>query len=80
MELREMAVRRYGEDDAVPIILNTKEACGYFTQHVRRGCISLAWNSGRGMSGSWHLTSDEAQRLADLLHAMVDTNGASQGD
>lgn len=71
-ELQAMTVRRFGEDESTPIVLDPKSACGLFSDHVRRGCIALTWNDGRGTSGTWHLTSADAARLADLLHAMSD--------
>lgn len=69
-------VRRWLEDESTPVTLETtdRRACGTASDHVRKGCIALAWNNGRGTSGLFHLTTADALRLSDLLRAMADAN------
>lgn len=71
--LLSLMVRRWGEDEATPIVLDDRQACGSYSDHLRHGCIGLAVEFG-GRSGLVHLTSDEALRLSDLLRAMAETN------
>lgn len=72
VNLETMTVRRWGEEEDTPIVLDPRRACGLFSDHVRRGCITLTWSDGRGRSGIWHLTTADALRLSDLLRAMAD--------
>lgn len=74
LRLSVLVVRRFGEDQAAPIVLDDRKAtCGSASDCIRRGCIGLDI-SGRGGSRLVHLTSDEALRLSDLLRAMHDSN------
>jgi hypothetical protein len=79
LDLQGLTVRRFGDVESTPIMIDPKQVCGLFSDHHRLGCIALAWNDGRGRSGTWHLTTADALRLSDLLRAMADTN-ASGGD
>lgn len=68
-----LTVRRFGEDELTPIVLDDRKACGTATDHLRRGCIGLHLEGG-GMSGLVHLTTDEALRLSDLLRVMAEAD------
>lgn len=68
--LASLMVRRFGEDEATPIVLDNRRACGTVRDHYRRGCIGLVFEGG-GWSSLVHLTTDEALRLSDLLRAMA---------
>jgi hypothetical protein len=72
-----LEVRRWGDDDTTPIVLNDRRACGFYTNHLRRGCIGIHIEVG-GHTRLVHLTTDEALRLSDLLRAMAsaDAEGA----
>lgn len=71
--LQVLGVRRWGEDEATPVVFDTRRACGTYSDHLQRGCMALLWNNGQGTSGVVHLTPDDALRLSDLLRAMADT-------
>ena len=69
MDLAALTVRRWGEDEGTPIVLD-RNACGTFSDHYKRGCIGLRLE-GHGMTRLVHLTTYEALRLSDLLRAMA---------
>lgn len=71
--LLSLMVRRFGEDNPTPVVIDDRRACGTFSDHLDRGCIGLQV-CGNGWHDLIHLTSDEALRLADLLRAMAKTN------
>jgi hypothetical protein len=71
--LANLEVRRWGEDEATPIVLNDRAACGRGSDHLRRGCIGL-YIHGNGSHQLVHLATDEALRLSDLLRAMADAD------
>ena len=66
-----LGVRRWGENQTTPVVIDNRRACGTWSDHQQRGCIGIAWDSGRGASGLLHLTPDDALRLSDLLRAMA---------
>ncbi|TDD97603.1 hypothetical protein [Actinomadura rubrisoli] len=68
-------VRRFGEHERIPIVLNDRGACGLPSDHRRRGCIGLNIQGG-GSHQLVHLTADEALRLSDLLRAMAEADTA----
>lgn len=68
-----LAVRRFGDDELTPIVLDDRKACGTGSDHLERGCIGLHLEGG-GISGLVHLTTDEALRLSDLLRAMAEAD------
>lgn len=68
-----LGVRRWGEDEITPIVLDHRSACGTLSDHCRRGCIGIVTKRG-GSEGMIHLTTEEALRLSYLLRAMADTN------
>lgn len=70
--VRLVGVRRWGEDDTTPVAIDSRTACGTYSDHFRNGCIALAWDDNRGTSGTLHLTSDDALRLSDLLRAIAE--------
>lgn len=73
-----LGVRRWGEDDVTPVVIDTRAGCGdRWSDHFRKGCIGIAIRTGRG-EGLIHLTSADALRLSDLLRAMADVNEAAQ--
>jgi hypothetical protein len=72
--LQLLGVRRWGENDATPVVTDSRKACGTHSDHLRRGCIGLLWDNGRGVSGTVHLTTDDALRLSDLLRAMAEVD------
>jgi hypothetical protein len=73
-------VRRFGEHERTPIVLNDRRACGHPSDHRRRGCIGLNIQGG-GSHQLVHLTSEEALRLSDLLRAMAQADIAhDEGD
>lgn len=74
--LKTLTVRRWGENDHTPVVLDARDVCGTWSDHFKRGCIGLALE-GQGMTSLVHLTTDEALRLADLLRAMAATNGVA---
>lgn len=72
-KLSALQVRRYGEDEMTPIVLDDRRICGLGSDHIRKGCIALHVE-GHGSSGLIHLTTVEALRLSDLLRAMADAD------
>lgn len=69
-----LGVRRWGEDDVTPIVIDTRAGCGdRWSDHLRKGCIGMAIRTSRG-KGLIHLTSADALRLSDLLRAMAEAN------
>jgi hypothetical protein len=66
-----VGVRRWGEDETTPVVIDARAACGTWSDHRARGCIGIEIDNGRGASGLLHLTADDALRLADLLRAMA---------
>jgi hypothetical protein len=70
-----IGVRRWGEEDATPIAIDTRAACGTWSDHYRNGCIGIETRSGRGGSGLMHLTTTDALRLSDLLRALATAEG-----
>ena len=72
--LNVLGVRRWGEDDTTPVVLNPRRACGTWSDHRRYGCIGIEVR-GRGY-GLIHLTTAEALRLSDLLRAMAAADDA----
>jgi hypothetical protein len=64
-------VRRWGEDETTPIAIDTRAACGTWSDHQQRGCIAVQLDNGRGTTSLVHLTTDDALRLSDLLRAMA---------
>jgi hypothetical protein len=73
LRLASLSVRRWGEDEGTPIVLDNRRACGTLSDHYTRGCIGLRIE-GPGMTQLVHLTTDEALRLSDLLRAMAATD------
>lgn len=71
--LLSLTVRRWGEDEQTPVVLDDRKACGTASDHIQRGCIGLHL-AGGGVSGLVHLTTDEALRLSDLLRAMAEVD------
>lgn len=65
-----LGVRRWGEHEVTPIVLDSRGVCGTFSDHLRKGCIGLAIY-GEGRSRLVHLTAADALRLSDLLRAMA---------
>jgi len=70
-----IGVRRWGEDDVTPIAIDTRAACGAWSDHYRNGCIGIEIKSGRGGYGLMHLSTADALRLSDLLRALATTEG-----
>lgn len=66
-----LGVRRFAEPETTPVAIDGRETCGLFSDHVRRGCVGLSYTDRRGGYGLIHLTPEDAERLADLLHAMA---------
>ncbi|MGW7636125.1 hypothetical protein [Streptomyces decoyicus] len=69
-----LGVRRFSEPgETTPIVIGGRDACGNGlpSDHIRQGCIGLSYTDRAGGYGLIHLTPDDAQRLADLLHAMA---------
>ncbi len=74
-----LGVRRYSEPgETTPITVQSRHACGLFSDHVRRGCVGLSYTDQRGGYGLIHLTTADALRLSDLLRAMADTNASEE--
>lgn len=72
-ELELLGVRRFGEDETTPVVIDGREPCGLFSDHARLGCLGLSYTDRAGQYGLIHLTAADALRLADLLRAMSDT-------
>ncbi|MFB7312945.1 hypothetical protein [Streptomyces sp. NPDC056192] len=72
-ELELLGVRRFGEDETTPVVIDGREPCGLFSDHARLGCLGLPYTDRAGQYGLIHLTAADALRLADLLRAMSDT-------
>ncbi|MGW2090385.1 hypothetical protein [Streptomyces sp. NPDC001880] len=70
-ELELLGVRRFGEAEATPILIDGRRPCGLFSDHVRLGCLGLSYTDRAGQYGLIHLTTADALRLADLLRAMA---------
>ncbi|MGW2520485.1 hypothetical protein ACWC09_26420 [Streptomyces sp. NPDC001617] len=70
-----LGVRRFGEfGETTPVVIGGRDACGDGrpSDHIRLGCIALSYTDRAGQYGVIHITSADARRLADLLHAMAD--------
>lgn len=72
-ELELLGVRRFGEAQTTPVVIDGREPCGLFSDHARLGCLGLSHTDRAGQYGLIHLTAADALRLADLLRAMSDT-------
>lgn len=75
MILVSLHVRRWGDDEATPVVLDPRDVCGSYSDHVRNGCIGLRLEGG-GLSRLVHLTSSDALRLSDLLRAMAEADAS----
>lgn len=70
-----LGVARASEPGEItPIAIDGRDACGNGrpSDHFRVGCLYLSWTDRGGQYSSLHLTTADARRLADLLHAMTD--------
>ncbi|MFG3051836.1 hypothetical protein ACGFZP_12925 [Kitasatospora sp. NPDC048239] len=65
-----VGVRRWGGENT-PVVIDGRRTCGTWSGHQRAGCIGLALDNRRGLTGLLHLTIDDALRLSDLLRALA---------
>jgi hypothetical protein len=73
--LSALSVRRWGEDDPAPIVLDDRDACSdTWSGHHAKGCIGMTVRLASGGEAFVHMTSDEALNLSDLLRAMVEAD------
>jgi hypothetical protein len=76
-----LGVRRFSEPgETTPVVIDGRDACGNGrpSDHIRLGCIGLSYTDRAGQYGLIHLAVADADRLADLLHAMAGSAPESQ--